>query len=136
MPYLIGVVLALATAFVGSWIGLDRRSFYTTVLIVVAHYYVLFAAMGASSRVLVIELIVMILFVLIAAIGFRTRMWIIAAGLALHGAFDFVHGALVTNPGVPLWWPAFCAAYDVAAALAVAVLVSDRSRSSDVSAGS
>ncbi len=137
MPWLIGILLGLATAVMGSWIGLDRRSFYATVLIVVGHYYVLFATMGASTGVLVIESIGMLVFVLLAAIGFRTRTWIIAAGLALHGAFDFfVHGALVTNPGMPVWWPAFCGSYDVAAAIALAFLIWNQPRSAGVSVAS
>ena len=123
MPYLIGVLLALATVVLAWSIGLDRRSFYATVVIVVATYYVLFAVIGGSSRVLMIESSVTVLFVLLAAIGFRTHMWVIAAGLALHGAFDFVHGAVVTNTGMPLWWPAFCAAYDVAAGVALALMI-------------
>jgi hypothetical protein len=134
MPYLIGIVLALATVALASWIGLDRRTFYATVLIVVATYYALFAVVGSSSRALLIELAVMGLFVLLAAIGFRTSMWIVAAGLALHGAFDFfVHGGLVTNPGMPAWWPAFCGAYDVAAAIALAFLIWKRPRATGVS---
>jgi hypothetical protein len=132
MPFLIGVVLGIGTALLCSWIGLDRRSFYATVLIVVGHYYVLFATIGASSRVLVIESIGMFVFVLIAAIGVRRGMWIIAAGLALHGAFDSVHGALVTNPGMPPWWPAFCGSYDVAAAIVLAFLIWNQSRSARV----
>jgi hypothetical protein len=95
---------------------------------VVATYYVLFAAMVGSFRVLVIESIAMTVFAAMAAIGFRTSMWIVAAGPTLHGVFDFfVHGSLVTNPGMPLWWPAFCGSYDVAAAIVVAVLISKRS---------
>jgi hypothetical protein len=132
MPIVIGVVLALVAAVAAIWIGLDRRSFYATVLVVVGTYYVLFAVMGASSRVLVIESLVASLFALMAAIGFRTHTWIIAAGLALHGAFDFVHGALVTNPGMPVWWPAFCGSYDVAAAIMLAVLISNQSRTAGV----
>jgi hypothetical protein len=38
------------------------------------------------------------------------------AGLSAHGIFDFLHGHLVSNPGVPLWWPQFCLAYDLATA--------------------
>jgi hypothetical protein len=123
MPLLIGVVLALLAAVAAIWIGLERRTFYSTVLVIVGSYYVLFAVMGASSRVLVIELVAMSLFAVMAAIGFRTSIWIVVAGLALHGAFDFVHGRLVMNPGVPVWWPAFCGSYDVAAAIALAYLV-------------
>jgi hypothetical protein len=28
----------------------------------------------------------------------------------------FFHAQLVDNPGMPAWWPAFCGAYDLAAA--------------------
>lgn len=52
MPYLIGIVIALATVPTGAWIGLDRRSFYTTLLMVTGTYYVLFAVMGGSPRAL------------------------------------------------------------------------------------
>ena len=53
-------------------------------------------------------------------------LWIVAAALAGHGVFDAVHGALVTNPGVPVWWPAFCLAFDVTAASAMLVLLRRR----------
>ena len=122
MAYLVGIVLALATVFAAAWIGLDRRSFYATLLMVIATYYVLFAVMAGSSHAIVIESSVLGLFVLLAAIGFRRSMWIVALALALHGAFDLVHGAVVTNPGVPTWWPAFCASYDVVAAISLAWL--------------
>ena len=50
MEYLIGLILALAVAGLAAITGLDReRAFYPTVLIVIASYYVLFAAMGASA---------------------------------------------------------------------------------------
>jgi hypothetical protein len=50
MEYLIGLILSLAVAGFAAVIGFDReRAFYPTVLIVIATYYVLFAAMGASS---------------------------------------------------------------------------------------
>ena len=122
MAYLVGIVLALATVFTAAWIGLDRRSFYATLLMVIATYYVLFAVMAGSSRAIVIESAVLGFFVLLAAIGFRRSMWIVALALALHGTFDLVHGAVVTNPGVPAWWPAFCASYDAVAAIALAWL--------------
>jgi hypothetical protein len=53
---------------------------------------------------------------LAAVVGFRGNLWIVAAGLAAHGVMDAFHPALVDNPGVPVWWPSFCSAYDVAAA--------------------
>jgi hypothetical protein len=35
------------------------------------------------------------------------------AGIAGHGVFDFVHHSFVENPGVPVWWPGFCATVDL-----------------------
>ena len=41
---------------------------------------------------------------------------------AAHAVLDFFHGGIMANPGVPSWWPAWCAAYDVAAPAYLAVL--------------
>jgi hypothetical protein len=117
MPYLIGIVLALAVSAYATALGLDRdRAFYPTVLIVIAAYYVLFAAMGGSGRVMIVESVIMAVFVVAASLGFRRSLWLVVAGLAAHGVMDLFHQHLVANPGVPSWWPAFCSAYDVAAA--------------------
>jgi hypothetical protein len=35
---------------------------------------------------------------------------ILAIAVAAHGGFDLVHGHLISNPGVPVWWPPFCLA--------------------------
>ena len=49
MPYAIGVVLSVSVALLARRVGFDRdRAFYPTVLIVIASYYVLSAAMSAS----------------------------------------------------------------------------------------
>jgi hypothetical protein len=37
--------------------------------------------------------------------------------LVAHGVFDWFHGYLIADPGVPSWWPMFCLAYDLVAAL-------------------
>jgi protein-S-isoprenylcysteine O-methyltransferase Ste14 len=52
----------------------------------------------------------------------------VVAGLALHGIYDFIHPAVITNPGVPTWWPGFCLAYDVIAAAYLAALLLYKSR--------
>ncbi len=75
MEYLIGLVLALAVVALAASVGLDReRAFYPTVLIVIASYYVLFAAMGASNRTLVIEILVATGFLLVAVFGFKKNI--------------------------------------------------------------
>ena len=117
MAYLIGIVLALAVSSYATTLRLDRdRAFYPTVLIVIASYYVLFATMAGSGRAIIVESLIAGIFVVAASLGFRRSLWLVAAGLAAHGVQDFFHGQFVVNPGVPVWWPAFCGAYDVAAA--------------------
>jgi hypothetical protein len=124
MPYLIGVVLSLGVALFARRVGLDReRAFYPTVLIVVASYYVLFAAMSDSLGTILVEAIAMTVFASAAVVGFRSSAWIVVAALAGHGVFDALHGHLLDNSGVPAWWPAFCASYDIGAAAGLAWLL-------------
>ena len=127
MAMIVGGALALFAGLLGRIIGLDRdRAFYPTVMIVVACLYALFAAMGASAGTLVLESAAGALFVVAAAVGFRSSLWIVVAALAGHGVFDLFHHAIIPNPGVPSWWPAFCSAYDVTAALCLAWIIRKR----------
>jgi hypothetical protein len=74
MEYMIGLILGAAVAGLATVVGFDReRVFYPTVLIVIASYYVLFAAMGPSSRTLLAEIAVANGFLLVAVLGFRAR---------------------------------------------------------------
>ena len=124
MEYAIGIALALIVSSFARLTGFDRdRAFYPTMVIVIALYYVLFAVMAASSRALVVDSLAMTLFVVVAAIGFKRDLWLVVAGLAAHGVFDAFHSRVVTNPGVPEWWPAFCLAFDVGAAAFLAWLL-------------
>jgi hypothetical protein len=114
MEYLVGFLLALATVVFAAVIGFDReRSFYSTVLFVIATYYVLFAVMGASRRTLMIEIVIAIGFILFGVLGFKGNLWLVAAALVGHGIFDFIRPSFIANPGVPHWWPGFCMAFDV-----------------------
>ena len=117
MAYLIGVVLALAVSLFARFVGLDRdRAFYPTVMIVIAFIYGLFAVMGGSPAELAGEWVAMGGFIFLSVLGFRLNLWFVVAALFAHGVFDFFHGHLIANPGVPVWWPAFCGTYDVTAA--------------------
>lgn len=124
MEYVIGIVAAAGVGVFATVVGFDRdRSFYPVVLIVIAALYLLFAAMAKSTGVLLAETIPALVFVAMATIGFRKTPWLVVAGLALHGAFDFFHHAVIANPGVPEWWPGWCLAYDVVAAGYLAVVI-------------
>lgn len=124
MNYAIGILLALAVAAFARGAGFDRdRSFYPTVLVVVASYYVLFAVMGGSTRSLMIESLIMAAFVICSVTGFKRDLWLVVFGLAIHGVMDSFHAKVVDNPGVPEWWPGFCLGFDVMAAVCLAWLL-------------
>lgn len=117
MAFLIGAVSAIAVGFFAMAVGLDRdRAFYPTVMIVIALLYALFSAISGSLQVLMAESVGIALFVAAAVVGFKRSLWIVAAALAAHGVYDFLHAYLFENPGVPAFWPSFCSAYDVVAA--------------------
>ena len=132
MSALVGACLAFTVGVFATVVRLDRdRAFYPTVTIVIASLYSLFAVMGGSTRALVVESIVGVGFIALAVLGFRSSLWVVVAALGVHGAFDLVHGTVISNPGVPRWWPAFCLAYDVAAAVYLAWLIMSRRTKAD-----
>ncbi len=127
MESLVGLVLAASVGLFASFVGLDRdRAFYPTVMVVIASYYILFAVMGGSAVALVAESLVCCAFLVLAVVGFKRTLWLVVVALAAHGVFDFVHGGVISNSGVPAWWPGFCLAYDVVAAAYLAWLLSRR----------
>lgn len=127
MALLIGVILALALGIFGSVVGFDRdRSYYATVLAVIGLLYGLFAAISGSTTTLLLESIGITVFLILSVLGFKISQWFLVAGLAAHGVFDFFHGHLIANTGVPVWWPGFCGGYDVTAAAYLAWLLRRR----------
>ena len=128
MEYLVGAGLAAAVCAFAALAGFDRdRVFYPTLLIVIATYYILFAAMGGSGAALAWESVAAGAFVVLAVAGYRKNLWLVAAALAGHGVFDFFHHGIIGNPGVPVWWPGFCLSFDALAGAFLAMLLMRRS---------
>ena len=126
LALLVDILLALAICFGGALVRFDRdRAFYPFMMIVIASYYALFAITGGSPHALLLELGPIAAFLIASILGFKLNLWIVAGALFAHGIFDFFHGGLISKPGVPVWWPAFCGSYDVTAA---AILVLRRSK--------
>ena len=124
MALLVGAFLAFSVGLFATGLGLDRdRAFYPVVTMVIASYYALFAVMGASTHALVLESLAGAVFLAIAVSGFRWSLWVVVVALAAHGMFDLTHAAVISNPGVPHWWPEFCLTYDVTAAMYLAWLL-------------
>jgi hypothetical protein len=120
-------LLAFAVGLFATGLGLDRdRALYPVVTIVIASYYALFAVMGGSTHTLILESLVCAVFLAVAVSGFRSSLWVVVVALAAHGVFDFSHGTVLSNPGVPSWWPEFCLTYDVTAATYLAWLLKSR----------
>ena len=114
MPLVIGAVLALATGLLATVVRFDRdRAFYPVVTIVIAFLYALFAVLGESTQALALESLGGLVFLAAAVWGFKSSLWIVVAALAAHGLFDIGHGIVISNPGVPGWYPQFCLTYDV-----------------------
>ncbi len=117
MEYVVGAALSLAIAISAAIVRLDRdRVFYPMLMAVIASYYDLFAVMGGSVQALVVESMAMAVFLGVALAGFKRNLWFVVVALACHGVFDLLHGHLISNPGVPRWWPMFCLAFDIVAA--------------------
>jgi hypothetical protein len=124
MEYLVGIAIALGVSLSATLIGFDRdRAFYPILLIVIVSYYGLFAAMGGSVKVLLIETLFITAFTGVAIIGLKRNLWFVVGALMVHGVFDFFHNHLIHNPGVPVWWPMFCLSYDTMAAVYLAWLL-------------
>jgi hypothetical protein len=122
LPFLVGFALAPAVASFAALAGFDRdRSFYPTLLIVTASYYLLFAAIGGDGAIMIREALGLLLFVIAAVAASKLSRWIVVGALCGHALFDMVHGAIAASPGTPIWWPAFCLSFDLALAACVAL---------------
>lgn len=114
MPVVIGVLSAVAIAALARFTRFDRdRSFYSTVLVIIPSYYIVFAVMGGSSRALVWELLAAVAFSTVAIMGALYFPLLVGVGIVAHGLFDFVHYMMIQDAGVPDWWPGFCGSLDV-----------------------
>jgi hypothetical protein len=115
MEHLVGIALALGVCLLTSAAEMHRdRALYPVMGIIVASYYGLFAVLGGHPAI-VPEVAGIAAFTLLAVIGFRISLWFAVIAIAGHGVFDMFHGHLVTNPGVPAWWPGFCMSFDLVA---------------------
>ena len=123
----VGILLAVGIGALGKFTRFDRdRSFYSTVLVIIASYYVLFAVLDGSSRALVWELVIAVAFSAVAIIGALLLPTLVGIGITAHGLFDLVHNALIDNSGVPSWWPTFCGSIDVVLGLWVISMTRSR----------
>ena len=112
LPALIGGALAFATGAVLWRAGmLARPGVIGIILVAIAGFWPLFAATAQNGGQLAMHLAIFAGFGAVALFSARIGLAGLAAMLVAHGTLDallFIGG----HPG-PLWWPAFCAAYDL-----------------------
>jgi hypothetical protein len=119
MDVLAGLLAALSIVLLGKATRQkDAIPFYSTVLIVIALVYVLFAVMAGQASTIIVESAIAAVFVGLAIAGARwdrsrAAGLLVAIGLVVHGGYDLVHDVLITNAAVPSWWPIFCGVVDV-----------------------
>ncbi|MDD5052866.1 MAG: hypothetical protein PHO27_09085 [Sulfuricurvum sp.] len=80
-------------------------------------YYILFALYAMDYKALLNEIIISILFLVIAYISYRYKnkitLILLSIGYILHAVYDFIHDYLFSNAGIPVWWPYFCSSVDI-----------------------
>ncbi|MGB0237776.1 MAG: DUF6010 family protein [Cycloclasticus sp.] len=122
IPLSVGISLAVLLAILSRVTKFDKdRSYFATLLIIIATYYVLFAFM--SSEALITEIVIASVFSVVALAGALRWPILLGIGILLHGVFDYYHGHFINNSGVPEWWPAFCAGFDIVFGIWVIYLI-------------
>jgi len=112
LPFLIGIGLTIAVLGVNAAIGLHKeRGVWPSLLIAIAAFYVVFAFEHSDHSGIGLQSVIALGFMALALIGYKSSLWLIVAGLVLHGIFDAVSLAYTANPA-PNWWGPFCIGVD------------------------
>lgn len=116
-----GVVVGLAQAAspLAFW-WLDPATVYALGLAVIAPVYIGFAVADGRARIVVVECLVAMAFVVVAAVGITGSAWLLAFGFAAHGVKDAWQQRHHYVSGTR-WWPPFCAAVDWVVALIIGI---------------
>jgi hypothetical protein len=110
----IGSILVVRRIFQGRW----EQIFWASFLVVIAAFYLSFAAyFGASTQAWQTELVVVVAFLFCGVGGLFFRP-VIAAGYVMHGLWDLSHSlsgsslAGLSLTAIPLGYGLFCATFD------------------------
>ena len=116
-----GVVVGAiqAASPLGFW-WLDSATVYAFGLAVIAPVYIGLAVTDGRWRVIAVESVVAMVFVVVAAAGVTGPAWLLALGLAAHGLKDAWQQRSQYVSGTR-WWPPFCAAVDWVVALVIGI---------------
>jgi len=112
---LIGAAVGVLTIFFARLIR-GERWVYSLGLLTLPGLYAFFALRAGEQAVGVKEMIYGLPFVVaglvFAFVSARQSAVVVGVFWLLHGLYDLVHSQLITNAGVPSWYPIFCFVVD------------------------
>ena len=112
VPIGVGLVVAAVTILLTITLSdTQALEFHAVLLTLIASIYIGFALQGGNRYEVGLELTVAAAFTGFALIGLWLSPWFVVLGLALHGAWDFLHHGLIHTP-VPRGYIPFCMVYD------------------------
>ncbi len=113
---LLGVAVGVLTVVTARTIR-GEGWVYPIGLLLLPSLYALFALQAGEQAVGVKEMIYGLPFLaaglVFAFASLRQSAVVVGAFWISHGLYDLVHARLITNPGVPGWYPIWCCAVDV-----------------------
>jgi hypothetical protein len=113
---LIGVAVGVLTIVLARIIR-GQRWLYSLGLLTLPSLYAFFALQAGEQAVGVKEMIYGVPFVVVAVVfafvSVRQSAVVVGAFWILHGLYDLTHSQIITNAGVPGWYPVFCFSVDV-----------------------
>lgn len=111
-----GVLAGLLGMFVARAVRLERQM-YPGLLLLLPVFYALFAVSAGDGRASLLELAVGLPWIAVGLacllIDVRRSALILGCLWILHAVFDLAHGLMPENPGLPSWYPLWCAAVDI-----------------------
>ena len=121
VPILWGVVFgAIQAASPLGLAWLEPATVQALLLCAIAAVYVGFAVADGRPRIIAIECLIAVVFVLLASASVTGTAWLLVVGYVGHGLKDFWQERhhFVANTR---WWPPFCASVDFVVALVLMV---------------
>ena len=115
IPALVGAAVGVLTIVLARLIR-GERWLYALGLLTLPGLYAFFALQAREQPVAVKEIIYGVPFIVaglvFAFVSVRQSAVVVGVFWLLHGLYDLVHSQLITNTGVPGWYPIFCFVVD------------------------
>ena len=113
---LLGAAVGVLTIFLARSIR-GEGWLYSIGLLLLPSLYAMFALQAGERAVAGKEMLYGLPFLaaglVFAFVSLRQSAVVVGAFWMLHGLYDLVHARLITNSGVPRWYPVWCCAVDV-----------------------